>query len=179
MERLIGSQVVAHLKFDEIINGVLLDTDERHVYLQGDVGSLIAIPRENVKYYIVNSTGLPEKKIRQPNPDSPKDTENTLLVYVDDDAVACIEIPEGLDITNCNEHVLKLIWADEDVQNSVRGKIQRSLEYDVGVAHITTLGAQEDEPTTGIHPSFTMGAGGVQPATPFEMAKNLSVGGKR
>jgi len=177
MERMIGSGVDIHLKFNEVLSGVLFDSDEQHVYLQSGLGNVVCVPRENIKYYVSGGNGKAQKDVTHPT--SPPANPSSIGVYVDDVKITDIMVAPDVDITTCNEAVLKAIWGNEEVQNATRGAVQRSLEYDVGEARIVTsqaqilkYGAAESE-----HASYSMG-GNAQASTPYEMAKNLSEGRK-
>ena len=85
MKRLLGNNVDVFLKLDnDIVSGVLFDIEDECVYVQTDVDVFIAIPKENIKYY-VGSSSSPELKVlnntteREVN----KPVVNALDVYVD------------------------------------------------------------------------------------------------
>jgi hypothetical protein len=177
MERLIGTRVDVHLKCDEMISGVMFDADDKHVYVQSDVKVFVAIPRENIKYYIgtsMNSMMGSLVKSVQPAKQPEPSQQDFITVGVDGTEVAHIEVPQDLDITTCNEQVLKLIWGNPRVHDALRGKIQKSLEYDVGYANISTIGPDSSEPQPKpVSNSFSMGVGGSVPTiTPFDIARN-------
>ena len=174
MERLIGTKVDVHLKCDESISGIIFDADDGHVYIQNDVKIFIAIPKENIKYYVgttMNGIGNLVKSVESIKPEVAA-PQITMTVSVNGVGVAQIPVPDDMDIASCNERVLKLIWSSPDVHNAIRGKVQKSLEYDMGYANITTMDAEPVVPPTPALNTFGMSMGGsMQTAMPFDIAK--------
>jgi len=191
MNKLLGSKLEVHLKDDEgTVSGVLFDIEDEFVYIQSDVNTFVIIPTNNVKFYISNSfqnasvlqnatapQDIPLNKTLQ----SPTDN-NFLTVCVNNKMVSEIAVSSEMNLGTCSEEVLQLIWNDQAVQEELAGRVQLSLEYDIGYANITTSDGEvvnnvpADKPIIN---SFGMQAGGPAPANGIEMAQIISGGGKK
>lgn len=162
MQKLFGNNVEAVLKFGESITGVLFDDDADCVYIQSN-SSVIAIPKYNVKYYI--SDGVHNHVIGSNEPSVKLD------VHVDDILCTQISVPKDLDISTCNDKVLETIWGDSNVQQALKGKVQKRLEYEVGSANIITINKALEH-----NNSFSMGASVANPSTfktPYDIIANI------
>jgi len=197
MNKLLGSKLEVHLKDNEgTVSGMLFDLEDKFVYIQSDVNTFITIPTNNVKFYVSSSfqnasvlqnapvlqnasvpQDIPSDKILQ----SPADN-NFLTVCINNEIVSEITVSPEMNLGTCNEEVLQLIWSDPAVQEELAGRVQLSLEYDIGYANITTSDGVVSNNTSADKPvvnSFGMQAGGSAPANGVEMAQIISGGGKK
>ena len=137
MQRLIGNTVDVHLKFDDVVSGILFDVDEDNVYIQNDVNIFVAIPKENIKYYVSGATKAQTQVTTNPSPTMQQDI-NVIKVFVDNAEITTISIPPDLDISTCSEKILTMVWGDNNVKQALEGRVQKALEYDIGVVNILT-----------------------------------------
>lgn len=173
MEKLIGNKVEVHLKCDETVSGIMFDTDERHVYIQNNVNTFVAIPRENVKYYVGSSLQSTGNLVKTLDTIKPPEPTTTITVCVNGVEIVRLSVPPDVDISSCNERVLKLIWSSPEVHDAIRGKVQKSLEYDIGYVNITTVELHETVDTPKSHNTFEMNVGTTPSITPFDMVKSM------
>lgn len=191
MNKLLGSKLEVCLKGNEgTVSGVLFDIDTEFVCVQSDVNTFITIPTNNVKFYICRSfqnasvlQDIPSDKISQ----SPADNNNNnfLTVCVNNEIVSEIAVSPEMNLGTCSEEVLQLIWNDPAVQEELAGRVQLSLEYDIGYANITTSDSavpdnvSADKLDKPVVNSFGMQPGSPSPANGVDMAQIISGGGKK
>jgi hypothetical protein len=187
MKKILGSNVDIHLKGDEeIIAGVIFDIDDEFVYVQSGMDVVVTIPKANIKYYVSNALGQsqldepqgqivvaerPCVQIRPPH--------NTIKVCVDDQWVADIGVAQHVNLAICGEEVLKAIWGDPVVQDALRGKVQRALDYDIGQANIYTVQNNIIEVESEDQNTFEMEMPGSKIANPIDMVSKLKGVGKK
>ena len=204
MRKLLGTELNVHLKCDEgVVTGLLFDMDEERVYIQRDINTFITIPTCNIKFYVsdtfknmieTDQDTLPEKQpAQQPTQQSTfnaNSNTNLLVVSVDGIIAADIPVPPTMNLANCTNEILEMIWANKQVQEALIGRTQVSLEYDIGHANILTKPSNMTYPSS--EPShenninlaaeegcFKINRGdGFVPKSPFEMAKIISEAGK-
>lgn len=185
MERLMGNKVDIHLKFNDVVSGVLFDTDDENVYIQNDSNLIVGIPKDNIKYYV---SGIAQPT-GQAQPVAVPSSGSTNVLKVSIDGVLVVEIPVSseLNMASCSEQLLQLVWGNETVKAALEGKVQRSLEYDVGMVNIITIdGSTVTGGTNYVHNSqgedsdvtFSMG-GESSMHNPIDMATIISKGGKK
>ena len=186
MKKIYGTNVDVHLKGEEeVVSGVIFDTDDEFVYVQSGPNMLVTIPKSNIKYYISNTLGqskpaekvpvvATEHQVVQSNAQ-----QNFIKVYVDDQLVADVPVAGHVNLAICSEEVLKTIWGDPRVQDVLRGKVQRTLEYDIGQANIYTVQDQSVEIGAAEQNTFEMDISGSKTVNPIDMVTKLKGVGKR
>lgn len=187
MKKILGSNVDIHLKGEEeIVSGVIFDIDDEFVYVQSGLDIVVTIPKSNIKYYISNALG-------QRQPDEPqgqivvterpsmqnKIQQNTINVCVDDIHVADVAVAQHVNLAICGEEVLKAIWGDPSVQEALRGKVQRALDYDIGQANIYTVQNNTIEIESEDQNTFEMEVPGSKTVNPIDMVAKLKGVGKK
>lgn len=139
MKKMLGNKVDIFLKFGDEISGILFDIEIDCIYVQADAGVLIAIPKENIKYYVCgllsNSEliGKPTKELQQTILDA-------LEVTVDQVFIIKIPVPPSFDLSIYNDDIMRVVLGNPDVQVALSDKIQKSVEYFPGRIHIITNG---------------------------------------
>lgn len=146
MKRLLGNNVNVILKSnDDVVSGILFDTEEEYIYIQSDVNLLITIPKENVKYYVSSSfqnTGVikqdtSSQAAAQPQQQPIHQEHSSIEVYVNQTFIIDIPVPPTFDISTYHDGIMKVVLSNPDVQAVLTGRKQQSLEYIPGKVYIS------------------------------------------
>jgi hypothetical protein len=150
MKRLLGNKVHAFLKADdEIVSGILFDSDDECVYIQSSVETFVVIPKENIKYYTSSSSQDSEVIERSETPELIEDKQpviDALDVYIDQIFIVKIPVPPTFDLSAFNDNIMRVTLGNPDVQVALVDKIQKSVEYFPGRIHIITDGGNYTTP---------------------------------
>jgi hypothetical protein len=87
--------------------------------------------------------------------------------------VADIPVPPTFNMQHCDENVLRVIWGNTDVQNALRGKEQKQLDYRPGEAYITTT----DNISTQVHKDFEEQVNNIAEQNQQQNQTEFSMGG--
>ena len=175
MKKLLGKEIDAFLKFDnDIISGILFDYEDDCVYIQNSIDGLVAIPKENIKYYATNS-GTTNHSIENVE----RHTQSSIEVLVDSVLVANIPIPPTFDLSSFNNNIMRTTLGNPDVQAALTGKVQKSIEYFPGTVNIMTNSAlnHEVQSDNSQQNSFVMSSSGSPISTflnPSQMVGRLN-----
>lgn len=148
MNKFFGSFVEVYLKNSDVMMGMFYDSDDECVYLQQGDGASIAIPKDNVRYYL-----RPPMSDKVDNGNTMCDIgkvpanncESGLEVYVDNKFIDFIHVPLDYDISSCNKKTIELLASSNKVKEVLRGRIQKTMHYDMGKVHIITENVYADE----------------------------------
>ena len=146
MKKIIGSSADVHLKDGEVISGLIFEMDEEYVYVQQDVGIMIAIPKQNIKYYVCKAVDVDGSAGVIASARGIKSTTgsavlsgggaNYLMVFVDGEAIADVPVLSSLD--QYSPALMEAALLNSEVQESLYGKRQTSAEYYPGKLYIET-----------------------------------------
>lgn len=192
MDRLLGTDVEVHLKTNDIIQGTLFDIEEAYVYIQRTVTNFVTIPKENIKYFVSNSSQstattvdrgsnvsaqgrVVYESVQQAKQDI--SAEKSIEVFVDEEYLISIPVIPTLDISVFSDAIMRIVLSNSDVQMVLASRVQKAVEYVPGKVMFIT--SSDDEGTTPVFNepspqpptspnSFAMGAtGGGDPAASF------------
>jgi hypothetical protein len=129
MELFLNKNIKTHLKNNKVIDGLLLDIDDNYVYIQSN--KTYIIPIKNVLFYSIDEN---VNNIEQtPN------IKNIINVSINGAFLTKIITPPELNLLSANEDVIKLIYANSNVQEALHNRVQKALEYAPGEANIILL----------------------------------------
>src|SRR5690606_30912166 len=151
-------------KFNETVDGILIDTDEQHVYLQNNISNVVIVPVINIKYYTSDSIN-----VNVPKDNKLEEELDTINVLVDDELVSNIPVQSDLDISACNNRLLEFVWSDSAVKLALRGRVQKTLEYDIGEINIYTKEILDENSQEN---TFNMNNSGANQLNPFDLVKS-------
>lgn len=174
MEHMIDKLVRVHLKGEDTVDGIFVGAEQKHVYLRSE-NNMFVIPQDNIKYYQIQV----EEEEKAPVQQQPR--ENAINVSVNGAFLTKILVPPGMNLASANEEVLRMIWANLDVQSALRGRVQKTLEYAPGEANIILADFKPEQPQVQ-DDGFSMGTG-TSPVlnylSPSEMVSRLQNAGKK
>lgn len=134
MIKLMGKIIELYLcnSKDEYISGIMFDHDDDSIYLRDNNYSIIAVFKSNVKFCIEKNTlpvgpGHEVEKI-----------SNILSVNMDGRKIADIKVNSDINLASCSSELIDIAYSDDRVKAALSGKIQKSIEYDVGEMNIIT-----------------------------------------
>lgn len=166
MQKLMGKEVEVYLlKCDDIVNGILFDVDDENIYIQNDLNTVVAIPKQNVKYYI--SAIKMDATTRQQPVQQAKASQYTVDAYIDEKYITTVSIPESIGINVCSDALLLEVWKDKKISAMLSNKVQRSVQYDIGRVDIYTT-EYNNNVNVKDHNSFSMGDAGNSATMPLD-----------
>ena len=143
MKKLLGKRVHVFLKGDDdVVSGILFDSDDKCVYVQTSVEVFAVIPKENVKYYTSSQSDKDIESGEEIKQETSQRAPSALDVFVDQILVVSIPVPPTFDLSSFNDNIMRVTLGNPDVQVALSGKIQKSVEYFPGRIHIITDGGE-------------------------------------
>ena len=168
MDSLLNKVIYIHFKNSKsCLFGTLINFDDNYVYLQSN--SILIIPVKNIMYFSMNSE---EGRVEEPQ----EKQEKFINVFVNGEFLTKIQIADDISILNANDNLLKIVYANEDVQKALYNKVQKTLEYSPGEINIILSNDAEDNKKV-VDESFSMDGVGNPLSnylTPSQMVSRLT-----
>jgi hypothetical protein len=111
------------------------------------------IPKSNLLYCTTDKISTKQRSIIAEN------TINSLKVFIDNNLVTEVDVPNSVDISVWNDKILETVSTSEAVIHALSGKIQTKVEYWPGELYIETTQTQVDSPRSNIQNTFSMNSG--------------------
>lgn len=189
MRKILGAKIGIYLKGADNtfanLSGVLVHTDEKHIYLQKTSDKTLVIPRDNVLYYESDRVPLNEDDSLMINHDVvSQDTKslqskNILNILINGELVSSITCSPEFQLSAWHNGIMEMILGDVEVQKILSNMTQEKVEFDPvsdGANVYITATHIPQQPSDGN--SFAMSGSGSNIATsyvsPAEMATRLN-----
>jgi len=181
MQRFAGENVYIYLKDDDkLLSGILLEIDNKFVFIQNSNNSVTIIPFSNIKYCTAPQFHSEASKFldNKSHISVASEASNLLNISIDNEPVVKIPVPPGMNLSVITKELQDMIWNNPSVQDALHGRVIKQMEYNTGHANIITDNTESANKIINTNQENSFNASTHSPLTeklsPTAMAVRLS-----